>query len=157
MTYNGYTATIRFDPDAEVLHGEVVGLRDVITFQATCVEDLENEFRASVDDYLAWCEQLGQKPERAYSGRLLVRMAPDLHRDLASAAQSTGTSINALVVTAIEEKIERDRPRPDENRRPDDEGGIAEASRPATLGTSWGTRPTGEVQRVGRSSPSRLR
>ena len=108
MTVEGDAATVRFDPDAEVLHGEVVGLRDVITFQATCVEDLEKEFRASIDDYLAWCEELGQKPERTYSGRLLVRMAPDLHRDLASAAQRTGKSINALVVTAIEEKIERD-------------------------------------------------
>lgn len=107
MTYKGYTATVSFDPDAEVLHGAVIGLRDVITFQATSVEALREEFRASVDDYLAWCEELGRQPDRAYSGRVLVRMDSDLHRDLAAAAQREGTSINALIVAAIEEKLER--------------------------------------------------
>jgi predicted HicB family RNase H-like nuclease len=34
-------------------------------------------------------------------------MDSDLHRDLAAAAQREGTSINALIVAAIEEKLER--------------------------------------------------
>jgi len=87
MTYMGYSATGAFDADAEVLHGELVGLRDVITFQATSVEGLEEAFRDAVDDYLAWCAELGQEPGRAYAGRFLVRMEPDLHSDLAVAAE----------------------------------------------------------------------
>lgn len=105
MTYKGYRAKVVFDADAAVLHGEVLGLRDVITFQATSVQDLEGAFRDSVDDYLAWCAELGQEPERAYAGRFLVRMEPDLHRDLALAAERAGESINAFVVACLEREL----------------------------------------------------
>jgi predicted HicB family RNase H-like nuclease len=111
MTYEGYSATVAFDADAEVLHGEVIGLRDVITFQATSVEGLKEAFRDSVDDYLALCAELGQEPERAYAGRFLVRMEPDLHRDLAVAAEREGESINAFVVACLEREIGADRGR----------------------------------------------
>jgi len=109
MTYKGYSAKVAFDADAEVLHGEVIGLRDVITFQSTSVEGLKVAFRDSVDDYLAWCAELGQEPERAYGGRFLVRMEPDLHRDLAVAAERAGESINAFVVACLERAIGADR------------------------------------------------
>ena len=109
MTYQGYSAKVTFDPDAEVLHGEVVGLRDVITFQATSVEGLKEAFRDSVDDYLAWCAELGQEPERAYAGRFLLRMDPGLHRDLALAAERAGVSINAFVVACVEREVGRGR------------------------------------------------
>ena len=105
MTYQGYSAKVTFDPDAEVLHGEVVGLRDVITFQATSVEGLKEAFRDSVDDYLAWCAELGKEPERAYAGRFLLRMDPGLHRDLALAAEREGVSINAFVVACVEREV----------------------------------------------------
>lgn len=111
MTYRTYTAKITFDADAEILHGEVIGLRDVITFQATCVEDLEEAFHASVDDYLASCEELGQEPERAYSGKYLVRMGPELHREVARAAEREGSSINAYVVSCLEERVRAPRSR----------------------------------------------
>jgi len=52
MTYKGYTATVEFDDEAMVFSGEVVGIRDVITFQGKSVEELETAFRDSVDDYL---------------------------------------------------------------------------------------------------------
>ena len=105
MTYKGYSAKVTFDPDAEVLHGEVIGLRDAITFQATSVEGLKEAFADSVDDYLAWCAELGQEPERAYAGRFLLRMDPGLHRDLALAAERVGVSINAYVVGCVEREV----------------------------------------------------
>ena len=111
MTYKGYSAKVTFDADAEVLHGQVVGLRDVITFQADSVEGVKDGFRDSVDDYLAWCAELGQEPERAYAGRFLVRMEPDLHRDLAVAAERAGESINAFVVACLEREIGANRRR----------------------------------------------
>lgn len=105
MTYKSYSAKVTFDPDAGAFHGEVIGLRDVITFQATSVDGLWTEFRDSVDDYLAWCEELGQEPEKAYSGKCLVRMDAELHRDLALAAEREGTSINSLAVACISEGL----------------------------------------------------
>ena len=109
MTYKGYRARVTFDDEAELLHGEVLGLRDVVTFQGTSIDDLRDAFEASVDDYLAWCEELGRAPDRPFSGRLLLRMDPDVHRDATLAADRAGASLNAYIVRALEERLERDR------------------------------------------------
>lgn len=108
MTYKGYRARVTFDDEAELLHGEVLGLRDVVTFQGTSIDDLRDAFEASVDDYLAWCEELGRAPDRPFSGRLLLRMDPDVHRDATLAADRAGASLNAYIVRALEERLERD-------------------------------------------------
>lgn len=105
MTYKNYSARVTFDAENELLHGEVLGMRDVITFQAPSIDALKREFRASVDEYLAWCEELGQEPDRAYSGKYLVRMTPELHRNVALAAEREGTSINAFVVSCLEARV----------------------------------------------------
>jgi predicted HicB family RNase H-like nuclease len=101
MEYKGYTARVVCDADAEVLHGEVDGLRDVVTFEATSVKALRAAFQQSVDDYLALCATRGEQPDRAYSGKLLVRMEPYLHRVLSNTARATDTSLNTLVVDTL--------------------------------------------------------
>jgi predicted HicB family RNase H-like nuclease len=64
MQYKGYSGKIENDDDAEIFHGEVIGLRDVITFQGKTVDEIKQAFRESVDDYLEFCVQLGQAPEK---------------------------------------------------------------------------------------------
>ena len=60
MSYKGYQAVLRYDDEAEVFHGEVVGTRDVIFFEGTSIEELNKEFRFSIDDYLAFCSERGE-------------------------------------------------------------------------------------------------
>jgi predicted HicB family RNase H-like nuclease len=60
LQYKGYTGHAGFDDEAGLFHGEVLDLRDVITFQGTSVEELESEFRDSVDDYLEFREERGK-------------------------------------------------------------------------------------------------
>ena len=73
MTYKGLRAAVSFDDEARVFHGEVVDTRDVIIFEADSVEQLESEFRFSIDDYLAACEERGRTPDRPFSGRTPLR------------------------------------------------------------------------------------
>ena len=101
MEYKGYSAKVIFDSDAGVLSGEVEGLRDVVTFEATNVESLEAAFRESVDDYLAMCAERGEEPDKPYSGKILVRAEPALHRDLVQAAAREGISLNAAAADAL--------------------------------------------------------
>lgn len=68
-----------FDEDG-VFHGRILGIEDVVTFEATTVDELEKAFRDSVDDYLAFCEEIGKKPDREYSGTLSLRMPPEPRR-----------------------------------------------------------------------------
>jgi predicted HicB family RNase H-like nuclease len=95
MTYKNYTAEVEIDPDAKVLAGRVLYLRDVIVFEGETVDDAEQQFQASVDDYLAWCAERGKEPEKPFSGKLPFRTTPEHHRKIALAAAQTGKSINA--------------------------------------------------------------
>ena len=106
MEYKGYTARVEFDQDARILFGEVEGLRDVVTFEASDAKDLEREFHASVDDYLAMCAERGEEPEKPYSGKFLIRVDPMLHREVAMAAARAGTSLNALTAEVLRSWVE---------------------------------------------------
>ncbi|MHB2032742.1 MAG: type II toxin-antitoxin system HicB family antitoxin [Gemmatimonadaceae bacterium] len=107
MEYKGYSARVIFDGDAGVLFGEVEGLRDVVTFEATNVQSLEAAFRESVDDYLAMCAERGEEPDKPYSGKILVRADSSLHRDLAQAAAREGVSLNSAAADALRSWIAR--------------------------------------------------
>jgi predicted HicB family RNase H-like nuclease len=74
MSYRGYEAVVAYDEDANVFHGEVVNTRDVITFQGRSVEELRSALEGSVEDYLAFCRERGEDPEKPYSGQFVVRV-----------------------------------------------------------------------------------
>lgn len=97
MEYKGYFAKIEFDEDASIFHGEVINLRDVITFEGETVTKLKKAFHDSVDDYLEFCAERGEDPEKPYSGKFVVRVEPELHKNIAIEARKRGQSINALV------------------------------------------------------------
>ena len=62
-SYNGYLAVIEYDQETRVFYGEVTGLHDVITFQGNTVDEAEQAFHESLDDYLAFCAARDKKPE----------------------------------------------------------------------------------------------
>jgi predicted HicB family RNase H-like nuclease len=104
-TYKGYTGVFSVDPDANVIRGKVVGLKDVITFQGTSVGKAKKAFRESVDDYLDFCATDGVEPERPYSGKFLVRINPRVHRRLSAIAESRGVSVNTLVTKKLTQMV----------------------------------------------------
>lgn len=105
MEYKGYIGKIEIDDEAGILHGEVLGIRDVVTFQGKTVAAARKAFRESVDDYLAFCADRGEEPNRPMSGQFVVRVDPFLHSRAAAFAEAQGKSLNALVSEALKEKI----------------------------------------------------
>ena len=103
MKYKGYEAVVQFDEDANIFHGEVINTRDVITFQGTTVAGLKKALRDSVEDYLTFCKERGEEPDKPFSGSFVVRIRPDLHRQLYTQAKKSGKSLNSL----IEERLSR--------------------------------------------------
>lgn len=63
MKYKGYFGDAWYDYEAKIFHGEVIGLKDVITFQGKTVNEIEQAFKDSVDDYLMWCKERGEKEQ----------------------------------------------------------------------------------------------
>ncbi len=110
MRYKGYTGIVEFDEDSRLFHGEVVGLKDVITFQGQSVEELEKAMADSIDFYLDWCKERGKEPEKPFSGRFLVRTSPEIHSRAAVAAARAGMSLNKYVEKAIEDEIHQVHP-----------------------------------------------
>jgi len=105
MEYKGYFAKVEFDDDAGIFHGEVINLRDVITFEGETVKEIRQAFQDSVDDYLDFCRKRGENPEKPYSGKFVVRVEPELHKRVTIEARKTGKSLNVWVNDAISKAL----------------------------------------------------
>jgi predicted HicB family RNase H-like nuclease len=102
LTYKGYTGRVELDGELGLLHGEVLDLKDVVTFQGKSVEELNTAFRDSIDDYLEFCQERGEKPDKPFSGRLMLRLPPNLHRKVYVQAQREGKSLNQWIADELE-------------------------------------------------------
>ena len=94
MTHKGYAARVEYDPRDEIFVGRVLGIEDRITFHGAAVATLRREFRAAIDHYLADCAARGRAPQRPYSGKILLRVAPEVHAHAAMMAEAHGKSLN---------------------------------------------------------------
>jgi predicted HicB family RNase H-like nuclease len=103
MEYKGYAAKVEFDDEAEIFHGEVIGIKDVVTFQEKTAKEIKKAFRESVDDYLAFCKDRGEAPDKPFTGKFVVRISPELHRKIYMSAKLSNESINAW----LNEKLDR--------------------------------------------------
>jgi predicted HicB family RNase H-like nuclease len=107
MEYKGYIGKVEFDDEAGIFHGEVLDTRDVITFQGQSVAELKTAFEESVDDYLAFCKQRGEEPNKPFSGQFVTRIPPELHRQANQAASASGKSLNAWVAEQLQAAVAR--------------------------------------------------
>lgn len=106
MEYKGYLGKVEFDDDAAIFHGEVLNTRDVITFQGGSVTELKKAFRDSIDDYLAFCAERHEEPDKPLSGQFVARIGPELHRKVTQAAGLAGKSLNAWVADQLQLAVE---------------------------------------------------
>lgn len=94
MTYKGYFAVVGLSVEDELFWGRLGGINDVISFEADSVAGLKAAFHEAVDDYIDACAKAGKSPEKPYSGRVMFRIAPEVHASAALAAELAGKSLN---------------------------------------------------------------
>ncbi len=102
MKYKGYYGQISYDDNAEIFHGEVIGLKDVITFQGKTVAQLQKAFKDSINDYLTWCKERKEQPEKTFSGNVRIRIPSELHAKLSHNAASRNISLNTYIIEQLE-------------------------------------------------------
>jgi predicted HicB family RNase H-like nuclease len=102
MKYKHYEAAIKFDDETEQFYGEVINTRDVVAFQGRSVAELKREFKNSVEDYLEFCEQRGDEPDKPFSGSFILRISTELHQRLFTNAKLEGKSLNSLIEEHLE-------------------------------------------------------
>ncbi|MDO5609498.1 MAG: type II toxin-antitoxin system HicB family antitoxin [Pseudomonadota bacterium] len=94
MIHKGYSARVEYDDRDGIFVGRVLGINDIIGFHADNVAELKAAFAEAVDDYLESCQRRGVEPQTVASGRLMLRVSPDVHRASLIAAQAQGKSLN---------------------------------------------------------------
>lgn len=107
MSHKGYVARIEFDERDDIFVGRVLGLRTLISFHGETVQELRQAFVTAVEAFLRDCEEQGLRPERPASGKLMLRVPPDVHGAALIAAQAAGTSLNQWAAKVIEEAARR--------------------------------------------------
>ena len=102
MSYRGYSARIEYDDDDSIFTGRLAGIRDGVGFHADTVEALREAFREAVEDYIETCARIGKEPQKAFSGQVMFRISPEIHRKAAIAAELAGKSLNQWAEEALD-------------------------------------------------------
>jgi len=94
MKYNSYVARVEYDGDDRIFVGHLAGIKDIVGFHGSSVDELETAFHASVDHYIEYSARTGRPAQKPHSGKLMLRIDPDVHAAVATAADVQGKSIN---------------------------------------------------------------
>jgi predicted HicB family RNase H-like nuclease len=106
LTYKGYSARVEFDAHDRIFVGHLAGVRDIVGFHGSSVTELEKAFHEAVDDYLAACKKLGQTPNKPASGRVMLRLPPELHARASARAEVEGVSFNQWAAKVLNRALQ---------------------------------------------------
>jgi predicted HicB family RNase H-like nuclease len=105
MSVDGYYARIEYNSDTDLFRGEILGLSGGADFYGANPDELRREFKKSLDVFLEVCKEQGIEPRRQFSGRFNLRIPPELHEQLAMAAEAQGKSLNALAQETLQKSV----------------------------------------------------
>lgn len=108
LNYKGYTGSIEYSPEDNLLFGKVLGVKGLISYEGHTGEQLEKDFKHAVDSYLSLCNQEAITPDRPFKGSFNVRLSPELHQKAALRAIERKVSLNSFVAESIREKVHRE-------------------------------------------------
>ena len=108
LEHKGYMGTVDFSADDNCLFGQVIGINDLINYEAQSVDELREAFIEAVDDYLTTCEELGKDPNKHFKGVFNVRTGSPRHRTLAFLAHKKKMKLNEVVNKAIDYLIKNE-------------------------------------------------
>lgn len=101
MHYKGYAARIEYSEEDDCLVGHIAGINDIVGFHAKSVRELHSAFEEAVDDYLTACKKVGKPAQKPYSGKIMLRVPPEVHARAAMIAEAQGKSLNAWVTDLL--------------------------------------------------------
>lgn len=105
LSYKNYLGSVEISIEDDCLHGQIMFINDLVTYEAASPAEIEKEFKLAVDDYIETCEELGKEPQKSYKGSLNVRLGSELHRSAAIQAQLRSETLNEFIKKATMEKI----------------------------------------------------
>ena len=107
MKYKDYIGSVHYDGEDEIFHGRLEFIRDLVTFEGSDAKSLKKAFIEAVDDYLDFCAEQNKEPDKPFKGSFNVRTGAELHRYAALLAKEMNTSLNTVVVKALEDYVKK--------------------------------------------------
>jgi predicted HicB family RNase H-like nuclease len=101
MTYKNYKAKIIYLEKENIFHGEVINIKDVITFQGTTVNELKQEFIVSIEDYFEFCKSRNEKPELPFNGFIYLQIPIESQQKLFNAARNSGMEFEDWIMDIL--------------------------------------------------------
>jgi predicted HicB family RNase H-like nuclease len=108
LEYKGYTGSIEYSSEDNLLFGKVLGINGLISYEGETGKLLEEDFRNAIDTYLSDFKEEGKTPEKPFKGSFNVRIPASLHQKAALLAMEAKTSLNSFVAEAIRSRIGKD-------------------------------------------------
>lgn len=105
MTVDGFRPRIEYDAELDLFRGEILGLNGGADFYGKSPREVRAEFKKSLQVCLDVCNEKGIEPSRHFSGKFNLRISPELHEQLAIAAQAEGKSINLVSQEALQLRV----------------------------------------------------
>jgi predicted HicB family RNase H-like nuclease len=105
LQYKGYSGSIEASIEDRCIHGKILFISDLVTYEAQTIDELEKEFKIAVDDYLEFCKEIDKEPEKPFKGALNVRIGEERHRKAAILASNKKATINNIIVKALDEYL----------------------------------------------------
>lgn len=108
LEYKGYKGTVEYSREDDCLVGKVIGMsQDLILYEGDTLEELKQDFKDAVESYLQGCREAGREPRKPFSGKLILRMSPELHEQVTIAAASSKTTINEFINRTLTAELSR--------------------------------------------------
>ncbi len=108
LNYKGYTGSIGYSKDDDLLYGKVLGIKGLISYEGKTGKELELDFMEAIEDYLSTCKENDVIPEKPFKGSFNVRISKELHQKVALLAMEEKMSLNNFVAESIRERVLRD-------------------------------------------------
>jgi len=105
LQHQGYEGSVLYSAEDRMLHGRLLGIRDMISYGGTDLDDLEKNFRDAVEEYLAFCRETGRPPNKPFKGSFNVRISQSLHQRAVRFAEEHDRKLNAVINDALQEYL----------------------------------------------------
>lgn len=105
LEYKGYTGTVEFSVPDRCFHGRVLGITHLLTYEGETFDELEKDFKESIDEYLSDCKEQGIEPQKPFSGTLNIRIGSELHKSIAIQAKNKGETLNSFIKETLQKAM----------------------------------------------------
>lgn len=106
LEYKNYRGNVFYSAEDRIFYGEIMGIKDHVSFEGDTVDSLEEDFKKAVDHYLFVCKKIGKDPDKEFKGVFNIRISPELHREAYYYANESGVTLNKLIGDCIENYLQ---------------------------------------------------